>query len=166
MSATSTFFGAGESNRDAAIAQRRALEAERLKRVKDPKLRTMGIDLAALDAQVAEKKAMAAAEKALDDAYDQQRMAYDQHLAQLERERIQKEKERQAALEEYRASMQGKEKSRDYDLNDPKWRTQVDLDSQLASGMQKFYGEDMIHAARVKRQQQELKDWCDEVRGK
>lgn len=31
------------------------------------------------------------------------------------------------------------------------------------SGLQQFRGEDLSHAHRVKRQQEELKDWCDEA---
>ena len=68
--------------------------------------------------------------------------------------------------------MQGKERTREFDLNDPKSKlidtpARVgDDDARLSvSGMQQFYGEDVTYAHRIKRQQEELKEWCDEVRG-
>jgi len=162
-------FGAGDPKQEAAIAQRRALEAERLKRVKDPKLRTMGIDTQALAVQVTEKEEMAAAEKELSAAYDAQRLLLDQQLAYCEQERLRAEKTKHQAQDEFRATMQGKEMAREYDLNDPKSKLNDlpgrvgDEDPRLSvSGMQQFLGEDLSYAARTKRQQAELKDWCDE----
>jgi len=165
-----TDFGAGDPKQDAAIAQRRALEAERLKRVKDPKLRTMGIDAEALASQVMEKEDMDAAEKALSMAYDKQRLLQDEQLAYLEQERLRAEKNKSAAIDDFRATMQGKEMSREYDLNDPKGKLNDlpgrvgDADARLSvSGMQQFHGEDLSHSSRIKRQQAELKAWCDET---
>merc|ERR1712110_1353142 len=112
--------GPGDPKQYAAISQRRALEAERLKRVKDPKLRTMGIDTQALSQQVTEKEEKTAAEKALLNAYDQHRLLQDQQLAYLEQERLRAEKTKSASLDDFRATVQGKEMSREYDLNDPK----------------------------------------------
>lgn len=162
-------FGAGDPKQDAAIAQRRALEAERLKRVKDPKLRTMGVDCEALAAQVTERHEMEAAEKALSQAYDQQRLLQDQQLAYLEQERLRAEKAKSCALEDFRATVQGKEMSREYDLNDPKSKLNDlparvgDDDARMsASGLQQFHGEDLAYAERIKRQQSEMKAWCDE----
>ena len=76
-------FGACDPKQEAAISQRRALEAERLKRVNDPKLRTMGIDCQAIATQIAEKEEATAADKALNMAYDQQRLLMDAQLAYL-----------------------------------------------------------------------------------
>ena len=42
-------FGPGDPQQERAIATRRALEVERLKRIKDPKSRIMGIDTEALE---------------------------------------------------------------------------------------------------------------------
>ena len=51
-------IGALDPKQEAAIQQRRKMELERLSRIKDPKMRTMGIDTSALAAQIAEKMAM------------------------------------------------------------------------------------------------------------
>ena len=164
-------FGPGDAKQDAAIGQRRALEAERLKRVKDPKLRTMGIDTQALTAQVEEKEAMTDAQKQLDSAYDQQRMLMDQQLAYLEQERLRAERSKAQAQDDFRSTYQGKEKGREFDLNDPSSKLNDqparvgDDDPRLSvSGMQQFLGEDVSYAHRVKRQQEEMKGWFDEVR--
>jgi len=162
-------FGAGDPKQEAAISQRRAIEAERLRRIKDPKLRTMGIDAVTLAAQVQEKEEMTAAEKALSQAYDQQRLLQDEQLAYLEQERLRAEKSKAQAMIDFRSTMQSKGMSREFDLNDPLSKLNDlpgrvgDEDSRLSvSGMQMFHGEDLSYAARVKRQQAELKAWCDE----
>ena len=58
---TGSLFGPGDPTQERAIATRRAMEAARLQRIKDPKSRIMGIDTEALASQVAEKNAMKAA---------------------------------------------------------------------------------------------------------
>ena len=61
--ATGSDFGPGDPAQEQGLARRRALEAARLQRIKDPKSRIMGIDTEALAQQVAEKQASAAASK-------------------------------------------------------------------------------------------------------
>jgi len=162
-------LGPGDSAQERAIATRRAMEADRLKRIKDPKSRVMGIDTEALAAGVAEKQASAAAEKALRMEYDHQRLQQDAQLAYLEQERLRAERKKAQFVDQFRATEQGKEKSREYDLNDPlsKYKDLPgrvgDEDPRLSvSGMQQFHGEDLSYAQRIKVQQEELREWCVE----
>ncbi len=67
-------FGPGDPQQEHAIMERRRLEAERLKRIKDPKSRIMGVDSSALAEQVREKQLAADAEKQLRLDYDAQRL--------------------------------------------------------------------------------------------
>merc|ERR1740138_275141 len=169
LSGTS-MLGPGDSAQERAIATRRAMEADRLKRIKDPKSRVMGIDTEALAAGVAEKQASAAAEKALRMEYDHQRLQQDAQLAYLEQERLRAERKKAQFVDQFRATEQGKEKSREYDLNDPLSKFKDlpgrvgDDDMRLSvSGMQQFHGEDLSYAQRVKVQQEELRQWSAEL---
>ena len=168
--ATGSLFGPGDPQQDRAIAMRRAMEAQRLQRIKDPKSRIMGIDTEALAAQVAEKQMAAAADKALQVAYDNQRLQQDAQLAYLEQERLRAERMKAQFVDQFRATEQGKEKSREYDLNDPLHKLKDlpgrvgDEDARLSvSGLQQFHGEDLGYANRVKAQQEELRMWCAEM---
>jgi len=167
---TGSAFGPGDPQMERAIERRRQLEAERLQRIKDPKSRIIGIDTDALGAQVAEKQAATAAEKALSNQYDQQRLQQDAQLAYLEQERLRAERTKMQYLDQFRATEQAKDRAREYDLNDPLSKKNdlpgrcSDDDPRLSvSGMQKFHGEDLSYAHRMKVQQEELKQWNDEA---
>jgi len=170
MEASGSIFGPGDPQQERAIATRRAMEAARLARIKDPKSRLMGIDPEALAAQVAEKAAAAEADKALQLEYDNQRLQQDAQLAYLEQERLRAERMKAQFVDQFRATEQGKEKSREYDLNDPLRKLKDlpgrvgDEDARLSvSGLQQFHGEDLGYANRVKAQQEELRMWCAEM---
>ena len=163
-------FGPGDPQQERAIATRRALEVKRLKRIKDPKSRIMGIDTEALAAQVAEKQATAAADRALRMEYDNQRLHQDAQLAYLEQERLRAERTKAQFIDQFRATEQGKEKSREYDLNDPLSKKKDlpgrigDEDSRMSvSGLQKFRGEDLAYAQRIRVQQEEMREWSYEL---
>ena len=168
--ATESLFGPPDPAMDAKLQKRRAMEAARLQRIKDPKSRVMGIDTDALAAQVEEKQLAAAREKQLSMAYDQQRLSMDNSLAYMEQERLRIERVQKVYIDEFRHTEQGKGKMREYDLNDP-LALKKDLparcgddDPRLSvSGLQKFNGEDLTYAHRVKVQQAELKSWMDEA---
>lgn len=168
--ATGSVFGPGDPQQERAIATRRSMEAERLRRIKDPKARIMGIDTEALAAQVAEKQAASAADKALRLEYDTQRLQQDSQLAYLEQERLRAERTKAQFIDQFRVSEQGKERSREYDLNDPLSKFKDipgrvgDEDPRLSvSGMQAFHGEDLAYAQRIKVQQEELRQWSNEL---
>ena len=168
---TGSDFGPGDPKQEHAIAERRRMESDRLRRIKDPKSRIMGIDSGALAAQVLEKRAAALAEGQLRLDYDTQRLQQDAQLAYLEQERLRAERTKMQYLDEFRRTEQGKETSREFDLNDPLSKLHdlparaSDGDLRLSvSGMQQFHGEDLSYAHRVKIQQDELKAWSEEVR--
>jgi len=163
-------FGPGDPAMEKAIMTRRAMEAARLQRIKDPKSRIMGIDTDALAAQIAEKQRAAAIEKELAAEYDAQRLAQDSQLAYLETERLRAERTKLMYVDQFRKTEQGKEKMREYDLNDPLVLKKDlparcgDEDPRLSvSGLQKFHGEDLTYAHRAKVQQAEIKAWMDEA---
>ena len=110
-------LGGGDPKTDAMIERRRALDKERLTRIKDPKTRTMGIDTDALAAQVADKQAAKASEKLRDLAYDNERLLLDQQLAFLEQERLRAERQKNADVAQFTKEYQGRDKSREYDLS-------------------------------------------------
>jgi hypothetical protein len=119
---------------------------------------------------VAEKQAAAAADKALRMEYDTQRLQQDAQLAYLEQERLRAERTKAQFIDRFRATEQGKEKSREYDLNDPLSKKKDlpgrigDEDSRMSvSGLQKFHGEDLAYAQRIKVQQEELREWSNEL---
>merc|ERR1719446_1671572 len=79
----------------------------------------MGIDTEALAAQIAEKERAALLEKQLASEYDKQRLSQDAQLAYLEQERLRAERTKLQYVDQFRKTEQGKEKMREYDLNDP-----------------------------------------------
>ena len=138
-------YGNSDPKLDRAIQERRQLERERLDRIKDPKMRTMGIDSSALAAQISEKLSIKAEEDARNLAYDEQRLLQDQQLAYMEQQRLRVEKANLQNVETFRSTQQGKHLSREYDLNDPKakWNDTParvgDVDPRLSvSSMQQF----------------------------
>lgn len=163
-------YGNSDPKLDRAIQERRQLERERLDRIKDPKMRTMGIDSSALAAQISEKLSIKAEEDARNLAYDEQRLLQDQQLAYMEQQRLRVEKANLQNVETFRSTQQGKHLSREYDLNDPKakWNDTParvgDVDPRLSvSSMQQFHGEDLSYAHRIKMQQEELRLWNEEA---
>lgn len=169
-SMSGSVFGPGDPQQERAIATRRALEAERLVRIKDAKSRIMGVDTEALASQIVEKQASTAADRALRLEDDMQRLQMDMQLQYLEQERLRAERTKAQFQDQFRATEQGKEKSREYDLNDPLSKFKDlpgrvgDDDSRLTvSGMQQFHGEDLSYAARVKAQQEEQRQWMNDM---
>lgn len=88
-----------------ALQARRVREAERLARIKDPKLYKK-VDTDALAEQIATKKAMKEAEVAYNAAADQQRLLIDQQLVYLEQERLRAEREKAVAMDDFRQTLQ------------------------------------------------------------
>ena len=147
-------LGGGDPATDAMIERRRALDKQRLTRIKDPKTRTMGIDTDALAAQVAEKQAAKQEEAVRNLAYDNERLLLDQQLAFLEQERLRAERQKNADVATYIKTYQGRTKAREYDLSDPLQlkndepaRTGDDDPKLSVSGMQQFLGEDLSCAS-------------------
>jgi len=170
MPDTGSTFGPSDPKIEAMIATKRAMEAARLQRIKDPKSRVMGIDTQALAQQVAEKHAAARLEKDLAAEYDTQRLQQDAMIAFLEQERLRAERTKQQYVAQFNQTELARDKRREWDLNDPLAKKKElparvgDMDPRMSvSNLQAFHGEDLTHAHRVKVQQQEIKAWMDEA---
>eukprot|EP00965_Chrysotila_dentata_P018627 620075-Pleurochrysis_carterae.AAC.5 len=136
-----------ESKEEKALQARRQREAERLMRIKDPSL-SGKVPKEILEAQIAEKEELKAQAKAREEAYDNERLHMDQQLTYLEQERRRLEREKLQELQDFRATHQGKDKGRDFDLSNPNSmandlpaRTSDDDPRLSVSGLQKFHGE-------------------------
>ena len=154
---------------ESSLQKKRQFALERAERLKDPRMRAMGIDKAALDEQVKEKEAMKKLEKERDNFYDTQALMMDKHAQVLQREvdeiRLQRERE----VLNYRETFQKKQCGREWDLNDPK-RVRNTLPPRVCdddprcgtASMQKFEGEDLDAANRRKAQAQQQREWAEQ----
>ncbi|KAK7194586.1 flagellar protofilament ribbon protein-like protein [Novymonas esmeraldas] len=143
--------------------------SQRAERLKDPKVRKMGIDREALDAQVREKEALRRLEKDRDDYHDRQALLMDRHACALQQEVNAIRAAREKELQDYRQTFQKKELGREWDLNDPAARRK-ELPARVGdndprngpSSLQKFDGEDLDYAARRAAQQQQQRQWAQQ----
>ncbi|KAK5863541.1 hypothetical protein PBY51_000565 [Eleginops maclovinus] len=99
-----------------ALERRRSAETARKARIYNTRLRVMGLDLAALDQQVQEKKHQQYKEKQRDKAFDKLREYHDEALLQQDFDEKEKQDALQADLTQYWATHQRVEDSRDVDL--------------------------------------------------
>ncbi|GET86587.1 flagellar protofilament ribbon protein-like protein [Leishmania tarentolae] len=142
---------------------------QRAERLKDPKMRKMGIDREALDAQVREKEALRRLEKERNDYYDEQALLMDRHACALQQEVNSIRAAREKELQDYRQTFQKKEMAREWDLNDPEARRK-ELPARVGdddprngpSSLQKFEGEDLDYAARKAAQQRQQRQWAQQ----
>eukprot|EP01012_Entosiphon_sulcatum_P034823 TRINITY_DN4422_c0_g1_i1.p1 TRINITY_DN4422_c0_g1~~TRINITY_DN4422_c0_g1_i1.p1 ORF type:complete len:391 (+),score=115.46 TRINITY_DN4422_c0_g1_i1:129-1301(+) len=154
---------------EAGIAKRRQLEEERRQRILDPKLRGIGIDVAALDEQVAEKKRIKEFYKQIDDNYNQQAVTLSKHVSYVHSEIEKSRKQRDVEQNAFRQTEQPKETRREWDLNDPK-RLGKDLPPRLGdddprcgvASLQKFQGEDLQRQQRAAAQTQQRRRWAQQ----
>lgn len=154
---------------DAAIAKKRRFAEERAERLKDPRQRYMGIDKAALDEQVKERKAIQDLEKQRDGFYDKQAIEMDKHAQMLQQEVDAVRRSRNSEVESYRQTYQRKDMSREWDLNNPRrvidsLPTRVnDNDPRCGpSSGQLFAGEDLSGTERKRAQMRQLQNWAEE----
>jgi len=147
------------------VTRRRQAELDRRLRIFDAKRRTIGVDKAVLDAQVAEKTERLKALREAQRAEDRQFMGVNRELQLLEKEknamRVQAEKyAREFSMQNLNFA------SRDvFDLNDPK-AVAKDVPARLGdddprlgpASMQKFNGEDLLRDERLRQQSQAMLD--------
>ncbi|CEM19482.1 unnamed protein product [Vitrella brassicaformis CCMP3155] len=144
------------------VNRRREYEAERKKRIFDPKIRTIGIDKEALDRQVAEKQARKEKERDEERLYAQQTLYYD---AVLKRQEIEKRRLKRQVEEEgktFSLTQLRREQRREYDLDDKdrvKKYHEPPEEKYGASSVQVLAGEDRAAAERKKLQQKQVRDW-------
>jgi len=143
--------------------RRRQSDLERRARIFDAKRRMIGVDKEALDAQVAEKEAVKMKNKGSGNKADRDMLMIDKELKLVECEKQRQRREHETSCKEYSLQNLNFQSRREYDLNDPLYiRKGVparvgDDDSRCgASSMQKFSGEDLMKAERVRQQRAEM----------
>ena len=136
--------------------------AERKGRLLNPKLRQLGVDTASLQRQQVEKLRLAEEAKNRDRAYDQQALDIDRRLVFMEQEKGRMARQAMASDNQFRAAHQQKSMRRDQDLDDQRILKNFqpprvnDTDYIPVGSMQRFEGEDLGIAARVKQQKEQL----------
>ncbi|CAG9460400.1 unnamed protein product [Pedinophyceae sp. YPF-701] len=145
-------------------------DPERLSRVMDERYRLIGVDVNALDEQVAAKKALKDQKAELEAQEARQAQACDALLMKLQVDAEKRRRELAKADGDFRAT-QKPDTRREWDLNDPKalWsdRPAREGDDDPRCGpasLQKFDGEDLSQAMRVAEQQAQLREWLESQR--
>ncbi|GAQ80417.1 hypothetical protein KFL_000530430 [Klebsormidium nitens] len=146
---------------------RRFDEEDRKTRIFDTKARIMGVDTAALDAQVDEKRRLREAEARMNQNAAEVANIFDKTLQLREQDRLMAKREVNREVESFRLSNQEKCGRRDYDLDDPLLRKKSlparldDTDeNNPVSGIQKLAGEDLQAGWRKKLQMEQQALWA------
>ena len=156
----------GLNTTDSTIEKKRRFAQERAQRLKDPRIRQMGIDKQALEDQIKEKEAMKKMEKDREDFFNNQAVLMDHHAQVLQKEVDELKANREKAANDYRQTFQKRELRREWDLNDPK-RFQKEIPARVGdddprvgvSSLQKFSGEDLDQQQRRRAQAQQQQEW-------
>ncbi|XP_039966294.1 RIB43A-like with coiled-coils protein 2 [Bactrocera neohumeralis] len=156
-------------NESAKLQRRLQFEDERKNRIFNAKQRLFGLDLGALERQIAEKNKQrqveAECERRYEDQTQRQQLAiYAKSLEMDKRKRV-----AEADLNYYRCRFQRKDQRREFDLNDPN-RIKRALPARVAdddvrlgiSSAQIFSGEDLGHSERKLRQRAQQRAWLDQ----
>lgn len=158
-----------EEKEQLIIQRRRLAEEERKKRIFNPKIRQIGIDVNAIEEQVREKKEIEKKEQEREQFFDTQMLLHSKYGQVLDRKRNAERKNHLKEMNEFRIKEQKKEFAREFDLNDPDFlKKQMpprisDDDPQLSvSGMQKFDGEDLTKKERIIAQKAQLHAWIQQ----
>lgn len=151
----------------AAIELRRQREAERLRRIQDPRQLRMGKDVDALQQQIAEREAMKQAEKERLEAEAKHLNWQDRMLQIMDKKQREAAKQRESETMQYRKEYQKPESSSEYDLNNPhtlrmEQSLADNIDNLGPSSLQKFDGEDPDYAVRTQRQGEQRVQWVQE----
>jgi len=153
----------------AKIQTKRDTEALRKPRIFDAKLRTIGLDKQALDAQVAEREEQKKLAAVKDKAYDGLCVSVDKQLKLLELEKRRMKTAMERECKEFSLATLNLTQRREYDLNDKDALKKEkpcrvgDDDPRCTIGsMQQFEGEDLSKRERVKRQMSQQADWIEQ----
>ncbi|XP_030336443.1 RIB43A-like with coiled-coils protein 2 isoform X1 [Strigops habroptila] len=160
-----------ERQEAAALERRRQRELRRQGRIFNARVRTIGVDKAALDTQVKERKIQEAAEKAQNEelgiVIDTNEMKQnDKIMCMLEERHKNDIRNINKAVSEFQKNFQKPETRREFDLYDPQAlkkdkpaRVSDDDPRCTVSGLQKFLGEDLNYDQRMKFQKEQLREW-------
>ncbi|XP_053243558.1 RIB43A-like with coiled-coils protein 2 isoform X1 [Podarcis raffonei] len=151
---------------DAALQRRRYRELQRQSRVFDARVRTIGVDTEALDAQIRDRKIQEATQRAYDDTIAAEMKQNDKILCILDERQKRDSQILNKAVNEFRQTYQQPETRREFDLSDPQ-ALKKDTPARLAdsdprctiSGLQKFMGEDLNSEKRWKFQKEQTREW-------
>jgi hypothetical protein len=163
--ATAKAFATEDEVMNAKVMRKRQEEAERRHRIFDAKRRTIGIDKAALDSQVEEKKMMEDVEKERSANFDQQAAYFNNVIKMQELEARQKRQELERQVKMYGLLHNNKAERANADIENPPISH-----APLTAGAppcgpasaQIFTGEDMGREARIKAQKLQLRDWYEQ----
>ncbi|GCB62319.1 RIB43A-like with coiled-coils protein 2 [Scyliorhinus torazame] len=153
--------------KEAAItAGRRDLELQRQNRVFNAKHRIIGIDKQALDGQINDRKIQEETEARKKLAYANDLIRHDQTMCLLDERHKRDMKNLNKAVAEFHLCYQKPETRREFDLNDPQ-ALKKDTPARISdtdprstvSSIQKFSGEDLQCQERIKRQQEQIREW-------
>jgi hypothetical protein len=140
--------------------RRRQTDLERRARIFDAKRRMIGVDKAALDQQVADKEAQKKQQYKEDHKGDRDMLKIDKQLKLLEIDKQRSRREQEMTCKEFSIQNLNYASRREFDLNDPKGK-QKELPARIGdddprcgpASMQRFNGEDLYRAERMKQQQ-------------
>ncbi|PSN32995.1 RIB43A-like with coiled-coils protein 1 [Blattella germanica] len=153
----------------AAIERRRRFEEERKSRIFNARQRLIGVDLRALEVQIAERKAQEQDERRKDEAFHAQQVHDAQIAMQLERKMEEEKRQLNEDINTFRAVYQRPETRREFDLYDPDGLKKslparlLDDDPRCGpSSAQKFEGEDLSSKDRLKAQRDQYRSWLEQ----
>ncbi|XP_078272624.1 RIB43A-like with coiled-coils protein 2 isoform X3 [Rhinoraja longicauda] len=148
------------------LARRRDEEVQRQNRIFNTRVRTIGIDQQALDAQIQDKKIQDETEARKHIAFAKDLIRHDQTMCLLDDRHKHDVININKAVSEYRICYQKPETRREFDLNDPQ-ALKKDVPARISdtdprctvSSIQKFTGEDINRQERISRQQEQIREW-------
>lgn len=150
----------------AAIERRRNRELQRQSRIFNARVRTIGIDLNALNEQVQDRTRREVEEERRHNAFAADMTRNDKITVLLQKRQEHDMRELNKAVNEFRQSNQQPYDRREFDLNDPdslkkdKPARVSDDDPRCGvASLQKFVGEDLNGKAREKLQQEQAREW-------
>jgi len=150
----------------AAIERRKKRELERQSRIFNARVRTVGVDLNALESQVAERKWMEEQERRRSQAFAADMVRNDKVCMLLKKRQENDIRELNKSINVFRQKFQNPESRREFDIYDPDGlkkdkpaRVSDDDPRCGVSSLQKFLGEDLNEKARRKLQQEQLREW-------
>ena len=152
-----------EFERQVLRTQRSRAAYDRRAVVLDPKARTIGIDVSALDQQNEERRWREEDQRRVERKADLDALEVARQVQLQARERHCNQLAANVEEQRFRFERQKREDSREFILNDPdrlkKDRLPLDREQLSASSIQKFLGEDLQQADRVRGQHDQMKHW-------
>ncbi|MEE6477610.1 hypothetical protein FKM82_011570 [Ascaphus truei] len=153
-------------NEAALREKRKNAELQRQSRIFNSNVRSIGVDVNALDVQVHDKKIQEEIERKRQDAYGAQMVQNDKIACLLDERQQEDIRNLNKAISEFRHCFQKREDSREFDIYDPE-ALKKDLPARLSdndprctiSGVQQLMGEDLKLENRKKYQQEQLREW-------